>query len=64
MSEYKVIKAFIDLKDNNRLYVTGDDYVGSTAKARVAELSTKKNKRGEPLIESVKKAEPKAEKDD
>ena len=42
MSEYKVIKAFIDLKDNNRLYVTGDDYVGSTAKARVAELSTKK----------------------
>ena len=59
MSDYKVVKAFIDLKDNNRLYQAGDKYVGSVAKGRIEELTSDKNKRGEILLEAVK---PKAKK--
>lgn len=55
MSKYRVIKSFIDLQDGNHLYVKGDSYKGSVAKKRIEELTSTHNKRGEVLIEEVKK---------
>ena len=52
-----VYKAFKDLEDNNYLYKKGDTYPreGLTpSKKRINELSSKKNKIGEVLIEAVK----------
>lgn len=52
-----VYKAFKDLEDNNYLYKKGDIYPreGLTpTKKRINELSSKKNKIGEVLIEAVK----------
>ena len=58
---YKVIRYFIDLKDNNHEYNVGDKYPRKgyepTAE-RIAELAGKDNKQGQPVIEEVKKKEP------
>lgn len=56
MTEYKVIKAFTDLKDDNHVYQAGDDFPreGSNAdEKRIAELSGTENKRKEALIAAV-----------
>lgn len=56
---YKVIKYFVDLKDNNHEYNAGDVYPreGYTPTAeRIAELSGSDNLQKQPLIE--KAAEP------
>lgn len=58
---YKVIKTFVDLKDDDRLYQPGDIYEGDKA-GRIKELLADDNKGrhqsliGSPLIELV--AEP------
>lgn len=56
--KYVVIyKAFKDLEDDNYLYKKGDTYPREglkPTKKRIAELSSKKNKIGEVLIETVK----------
>lgn len=49
----RVIKDFFDLKDDNYLYKTGDEYPRSGYKAsaeRIEELSSSKNAAGYPLI--------------
>ena len=53
---YRVIKAFRDLQDNNRLYSVGDTFPHNGVEAgaeRIAELSSDKNLQGVPLIEEV-----------
>ena len=53
---YRVIKAFRDLQDNNRLYSVGDTVPHNGVEAgaeRIAELSSDKNLQGVPLIEEV-----------
>lgn len=56
--KYVVIyKAFKDLEDDNYLYKKGDTYPREglkPTKKRIAELSSKKNKIREVLIEAVK----------
>lgn len=56
--KYVVIyKAFKDLEDDNYLYKKGDTYPREglkLTKKRINELSSKKNKIGEVLIEAVK----------
>lgn len=52
-----VYKAFKDFEDNDYLYKKGDIYPreGLTpSKTRIKELSSKKNKIGEVLIEAIK----------
>ena len=65
MSEYVVIKKFTD-KDDKHKYAVGDRYPfrGFAKKERLDELSSDKNKRGEPMIEAkeAKKSEPVEEK--
>ena len=54
---YITVIPFVDLQDNNHKYNIGDDYPrdGYTpTDERIEELSTEKNKRGEPLIKCVK----------
>ena len=56
---YTVLKYFTDLTDNNYAYHAGDKFPrdGMTVDDdRIGELSTKKNRRGVPLIK--KDAEP------
>lgn len=63
MSEYKVIRYFTDLQDNNYAYHVGDIYPreGIDPKpSRIAELSSASNRRGTPLIELVKDNKAKA----
>ena len=53
---YRVIKAFRDLKDNNRLYSVGDTFPHNGVEAdaeRIAELASDKNRLGVPLIEEI-----------
>lgn len=53
---YKVVKYFVDLKDNNHEYKAGDVYPrdGYTPTAeRIAELSGSENLQKQPLIEKV-----------
>ena len=53
---YKVIKSFIDLKDNNYAYYVGDTFPRNGVEVgaeRIAELASDKNRRGVPLIEEV-----------
>ena len=60
---HKVIKAFLDLQDDNRLYNEGDTYPREGLKPspeRIKELSGNDNKIGEPLIKTVKKPAKKA----
>lgn len=55
---YKVVKYFEDLQDNSRPYNEGDTYPRKglrVSKARLAELASDKNRRGEPLIVEVEK---------
>ena len=60
---YKVIHKFKDLKDNDYIYKVGDIYphegvkIEDVAKSRIKELSSKKNKIGEVLIEEEKTEE-------
>ena len=65
MSEYVVIKKFTD-KDDKHKYAVGDRYPfrGFANKERLDELSSDKNKRGEPMIKvkEAKKSEPVEEK--
>lgn len=52
----KVIKYFTDLQDNNHEYNVGDDFPREgkeVSEERLAELSTKNNRQGVPLIEHV-----------
>ena len=52
-----VYKAFKDFEDNEHLYKKGDIYPREglkPTKKRINELSSKKNKIGEELIEAVK----------
>ncbi len=52
-----VYKAFKDIEDNEYLYKKGDIYPREglkPTKKRINELSSKKNKIGEVLIEAVK----------
>lgn len=61
---YKVIKFFVDLQDNNHPYDVGYPFPREGVEVtpeRIAELSSKNNKRGEPLIEEVK-AKPRTKK--
>ncbi len=54
-----VYKAFKDFEDNDYLYKKGDTYTSEglkPSKSRIKELSSKKNKIGEVLIEAVKVA--------
>ena len=54
---YKVIKTFKDAQDNLFTYHTGDKYprVGvEVSDERIEELSSDKNRRGEPLIKEIK----------
>lgn len=53
---YKVICPFVDLQDDNFPYGIGDKYPRKglrVTKKRIAELSSKKNRRGIILIEKV-----------
>ena len=53
---YRVIKAFRDLKDNNRLYSVGDTFPHNGVEVgaeRIAELASDKNRLGVPLIEEI-----------
>ena len=48
--KYIVIRKFRDLQDNEKIYEIGEEYRGKRNKARIAELSSDKNKIGVPLI--------------
>lgn len=52
-----IYKAFKDFEDNDYIYKKGDTYPREglkPTKKRITELSSKKNKIGEVLIEAVK----------
>lgn len=51
--KYEVIRRFKDLQDNNRVYEVGEEYKGKKTKSRIEELSSSRNKIGEPLIKKV-----------
>lgn len=57
---YKVVKDFRDLMDNGHVYRAGDEFPRfgvDVDDERIAELSTRNNRRGEILIEAVEKAD-------
>lgn len=64
---YKVLVMFTDLQDGGYKYEVGDTYPRKglePSEARIEQLATANNKRGQALIEKVaekKKAEPKEE---
>ena len=61
MAEYKVIKFFTDLKDNNYAYKVGDIFPHKGANVsdkRIAELASTSNKRGVALIEKIEDKAP------
>lgn len=61
---YKVIKNFADLQDNEHVYLAGDTFPRNGVEVsdeRIAELASAFNKRGEVLIEPVE--EPKKDKE-
>ncbi len=56
VTTYKVIKAFLDLENNNHAYEVGKmfPYAGRFEdQSRLDELSSDNNKQGEPLIEKI-----------
>lgn len=58
---YRVLKSFTDLQDNNYLYNEGDTYPRegvSVLPSRIKELATTANRRGEILIREIEE-EPK-----
>lgn len=64
---YRVIKAFVDLQDNNYKYDVGDTYPRkglNVLQSRINELASDKNKQKTPLIEEIpeKVEEPKKKK--
>lgn len=62
--EYKVIKYFTDLQDNNYAYEIGSIYPRDGLKPtqeRIDELASDKNKQGVPLIEAAKETPETAE---
>ena len=64
---YRVIKAFVDLQDNNYKYDVGDTYPRkglNVLQSRINELASDKNLQKTPLIEEIpeKSEEPKKEK--
>ena len=62
---YRVIKAFVDLQDNNFAYNVGDEYPHkgmNVLPSRIRELATDKNRQGVPLIEKIPDIEEKPEK--
>ncbi len=62
---YKVIKSFIDLKDERYLYKEGDMYPRKgyePSEERIEELSSDKNKQGVELIKKVNSRRKKKEK--
>ena len=61
---YRVIKAFVDLQDNNYAYDPKDPARNtyprkglSVLPSRIKELASKKNRQGCPLIEEIPEAE-------
>lgn len=53
---YRVVKFFKDLKDGGHAYKVGDVFPregAEASEARIAELSSNKNRQGTPLIEVV-----------
>ena len=64
---YRVIKAFVDLQDNNHKYDVGDTYPRkglNVLQSRINELASDKNLQKTPLIEEIPEnvEEPKKEK--
>ena len=64
---YRVIKAFVDLQDNNYKYDVGDTYPRkglNVLQSRINELASNKNLQKTPLIEEIseKVEEPKKKK--
>lgn len=62
---YRVIKAFVDLQDNNFAYQVGDEYPRkgmSVLPSRIKELAGSKNRQKTPLIEEIPEVEEKPEK--
>ena len=64
---YRVIKAFVDLQDNNYKYDVGDTYPRkglNVLQSRINELASDNNLQKTPLIEEIpeKVEEPKKEK--
>ena len=55
MAKYEVIHDFTDVQDERHVYRVGDKFPrrGRAKKARLAELMSKKNKIGKPLIVEV-----------
>ena len=53
---YRVIKAFVDLQDNNHKYDVGDTYPRkglNVLQSRINELASDKNLQKTPLIEEI-----------
>ena len=66
---YKVIKAFVDMQDNNYAYDPKDPARNTyprkglnVLQSRINELATDKNRQGVPLIEEIPDIEEKSEK--
>ena len=66
---YRVIKAFVDLQDNNYAYDPKDPARNtyprkglSVLPSRIKELASSKNRQGVPLIEEIPEVEEKPEK--
>ena len=62
---YRVIKAFVDLQDNNFAYNIGDEFPRknfSVLPSRINELASNKNRQGVPLIEEIPEVEEKPKK--
>ena len=62
---YRVIKAFVDLQDNNYKYDVGDTYPRkglNVLQSRINELASDKNKQKTPLIEEIPEVEEKPKK--
>lgn len=58
---YRVIRFFTDLKDNDQPYNVGDIFPREgldVSAERLAELSGRQNAQGAPLIEAVMETEP------
>ena len=57
---YRVIKAFVDLQDNNYKYDVGDTYPRkglNVLQSRINELASNKNLQKTPLIEEIPEVE-------
>lgn len=62
---WKVVKYFTDLQDDGYAYNVGDIYPReglNPSEERIAELSSKQNKQGVPLIKEVKQQRKKGNK--